>query len=381
MNIKLLSVSAILLFIFLSFQPVQSQNEAPAEWAKCAACHTIGGGKLIGPDLQGVTERRSEEWLLSFIRSSQTMINNGDEAAVALFEEYNKIPMPDNNLSDEQIKGILAYINNYDPSAQAAQEEVKPVVSDVPSQIVGGGLKEHYGPKNNRIIFIVFVILLLVFLFDLVVSKIVKAKWITITIILTSLWFIGEIVYVEAKALGRQHGYSPDQPVWFSHKVHAGQNQIDCLYCHSDAMDSKHAGIPGTDVCMNCHNMVKKGTLTGTEEIKKVLDSHESGVPIQWIQVHNLPDHVYFNHAQHVNAGLRDCTECHGPVEEMDRVVQVEDLSMGWCLDCHRRTEVNFKNNDYYSAFEQLHEEIKNGERFKVTVEDVGGTDCSACHY
>ncbi len=378
-NIFIFSILFISFFLFLNIS--YAQNQAPAEWATCAACHTIGKGKLIGPDLKGVTERRDEAWLISFIKSSQTMIKSGDEIAVQMFEEYNKIPMPDNPLTDEQIKGLLSYIKNYDEAAVAA-ETVAEVAEEHPE--VEKAISKHekkYGTGTTQPTFIIFVILFLVAVIDLLFTQIIKAKFIHIIIILVSVFVMGEIVYVEAKGLGRQQGYSPDQPVWFSHQVHAGQNHIDCMYCHSGADESKSAGIPSTAVCMNCHNVVKTGKKTGTEEIAKVLASYESGKPIEWVRVHNLPDHVWFSHAQHVNAGKRQCTECHGAVEEMDRIVQVEDLSMGWCIKCHRRTNVQFEANGFYEEYIRFHEEIKSGDRTHVTVDDIGGNNCQICHY
>ncbi len=353
----------------------------PEEWKTCAACHTIGKGKLVGPDLKGITEKYDEEWLINFIRASQKMVKEGDKDAVKIFDEY-KIPMPDHNYSDEQIKAILEYVKYYkEPSGEeAAKTAAAGETGEKPKTTVTSH-QETYGPGNTKTTFYIFLALLFISLIDLGLTKIIKAKFIHYIVILTALFVIGEIVYVEAAQLGRQQGYSPDQPVWFSHKVHAGQNQIDCEYCHFSAQDSKNAGIPGTDVCMNCHNVVKKGTQTGEAEIAKVLTSWKEKKPIEWIKVHNLPDHVFFSHAQHVNAGKRECEECHGKVEEMDKVAQVNSLSMGWCLDCHRRTNVQFKENDYYKNFKEYHQEIKEGKRAGVTVEDIGGTDCSACHY
>jgi len=383
MRNKIIIFFALFIFsIFLSVS-LQAQNEAPPEWAVCGACHTIGKGKLIGPDLKGVTERREETWLLSFIKSSQTMVNNGDPVAVQLFEEHNKIPMPDNNFTDEQIKGLLTYIQNYDEAAVAAVQPESATAEEEHAE-VDQTLQMHqetYGPGNTRPTFIVFIILFFIAIIDLLFTKIIKAKFIHIIIILVSIFVVGELVYVEAKALGRQEGYSPDQPVWFSHKVHAGQNKIDCLYCHTTANDSKSAGIPGINVCMNCHNVVKKGKQTGEEEIAKVIESWNTGKPIKWVRVHNLPDHVWFSHAQHVNAGKRECEECHGAVEEMDRVVQAESLGMGWCIHCHRRTEVQFEGNGFYEEYIRFHEEIKSGNRSRVTVDDIGGNNCQICHY
>ncbi len=149
------------------------------------------------------------------------------------------------------------------------------------------------------------------------------------------------------------------QPVKFSHKVHAGQNKTDCIYCHSFAGSSKTAGIPPENVCMNCHLMVRNGTRSGAAEIAKVISAYEKAQPISWIKVHNLPDHVFFSHAQHVTAGNVECQECHGKVEEMDVIRQVSDLSMGWCINCHRTKKINFQNNKFYSDYTGLSDKIK----------------------
>jgi hypothetical protein len=381
------SLHFVSLFFFFLFNSsvIVAQNQPPAEFTVCSACHTIGKGKLIGPDLKGVNDRHDEAWLLSFIKSSQTMVKNGDPVAVKLFEENNKIPMPDNNLADDQIRGILSYIKNYNEAAVSSTETTQQIDKTVESKLdEESSLKMHkqrFGPGNTQPTFIVFLLLFIFAIIDLVFTKIIKANFIHIIIILVCVFVLGEIVYFEAKALGRQQGYSPDQPVWFSHKVHAGQNKINCIYCHSTAMESKSAGIPGTNVCMNCHNVVKKGKITGEVEIAKVLDSWNTKKPIEWIRVHNLPDHVWFSHAQHVNVGKRQCQECHGKVEEMDRIVQVESLGMGWCIDCHRNTNVQFKENEFYKEFAKYHEEMNAGLRSRVTVDDIGGNNCQTCHY
>jgi cytochrome c553 len=372
----------IFLSLFQTFS-VFAQNQPPAEFTVCSACHTVGKGKLIGPDLKGVNERHDEAWLLKFIKSSQTMVKAGDPVAVKLFEENNKIPMPDNNLSDDQIRGILNYIKNY---SETAVTETTPQTEKKAEQqaFEETSLKMHsqrIGPGNTQPTLIIFIILMFLSLIDLVFTKIIKAKFIHAVIILVSVFVVGEIVYVEAKELGRQQGYSPDQPVWFSHKVHAGQNKINCLYCHSSAMQGKSAGIPGTGLCMNCHNVVRKGKITGESEIAKVIDSWNSKKQINWVRVHNLPDHVWFSHAQHVNAGKRQCIECHGKVEEMDKIVQVENLGMGWCVNCHRNTNVQFKENEFYREFAKFGEEMKAGTRTRVTVDDIGGNNCQLCHY
>jgi len=358
--------------------------EAEANFAVCKACHTIGGGKLVGPDLQGVTERRDEAWLIKFIQNSQELINAGDPEAVKIFEEYNKIPMPPNNLTDDQVRDILLYIENGGVVAGAEVGETELEVAgevteeDADTELLAEMKRED--ARHLQATFIAMVVLILLALFDLLVTKIIKQKWIPIVILITAVIISGEVIFIEATNLGRQQYYQPEQPVWFSHKVHAGQNQIDCKYCHFTADKSMHSGIPPVAVCMNCHNQVKKGKITGETEIAKVIDAYNNGEPIEWVKVHNLPDHVYFNHSQHVNVGKMDCTECHGDVAKMDEIIQVNDLSMGWCIECHRTKEVNFANK-FYDQYKQLHEEIAKGEKSKVFVTDVGGEDCQKCHY
>lgn len=240
-----------------------------------------------------------------------------------------------------------------------------------------------------------------------------------------------------AISLGRQQGYQPDQPIKFSHATHAGLHKIDCQYCHDGARRSKQSVIPAANTCMNCHKAIKKGSKYGTEEITKIFasigfdpttdkylpnydnmteaqiatvykkwiaDNAAPGVSvdnqweaivesltnehkpkiqgaIQWNRIHNLPDHAYFNHAQHVSVGKVACQKCHGTVEKMEVLKQVAPLSMGWCINCHRETEVKFKDNEYYKTYETYHKEMKAGTRSKVTVADIGGLECQKCHY
>jgi hypothetical protein len=224
------------------------------------------------------------------------------------------------------------------------------------------------------------VVLIVLSLFDLLVSKLVKQRWIHTVIILIALVISGEVIFVEATNLGRQQYYQPEQPIWFSHKVHAGQNKIDCQYCHFTADKSMHAGIPPTQVCLNCHNQIKTGKITGETEIAKIFEAVNEGKPIEWVKVHNLPDHVYFNHAQHVNVGKVACQECHGQVETMDEIIQVETLSMGWCIECHRSAEINI-DNKFYDQYTELHKQLKDGDISRVTVNLMGGEDCQKCHY
>lgn len=243
------------------------------------------------------------------------------------------------------------------------------------------GLTTHKPVISNLLIFIIASLLFLFALTDLVVTKKIRKVWIHLGILSVTTIYITWVLVVNAVKIGRSPGYSPDQPVKFSHAVHAGQNGTDCIYCHSYAPYSKVSGIPSGSVCMNCHLLVRNGQRSGMFEIAKVIEGYENGEPIRWIQVHNLPDHVYYNHAQHVNAGGVDCSVCHGKVEEMHRIVQVSDLSMGFCVDCHRSRKVNFTGNDFYSQYRLLAEKVRNGGLDSVVVESQGGNDCMRCHY
>ncbi len=231
-------------------------------------------------------------------------------------------------------------------------------------------------------------------------------------IAMLALVFFAVAGYYFSKAaigFGRQKDYQPEQPIFYSHKVHAGINQINCQYCHSSVTESKHASIPSVNVCMNCHKAIntyegpqlytEEGKeINGTAEIAKLyaaagFDPKNSAKwnasmakPIEWVKIHNLPDHVYFNHSQHVKAGKVQCQSCHGEITAMDEVKQVSELSMGWCVNCHRETKVDFNytdstGNKFYSIYEKFHNDIKNHKMDSVTVEKIGGLECQKCHY
>ncbi len=220
----------------------------------------------------------------------------------------------------------------------------------------------------------------------------------------------GYYVSKGAIGLGRTKGYQPRQPIFYSHKVHAGINQINCLYCHGGAWESKHAAVPSVNICMNCHKAIQEyakgpklydaegNEINGTQEIAKLYKAAgfdpahpnswdpSKAQPIEWIKIHNLPDHVFFSHAQHVRAGKVQCQTCHGEITAMDEVKQVADLSMGWCINCHRQTKVDFNytdstGNKFYSLYEKFHDDIKSGKMDSVTVKDIGGLECQRCHY
>jgi hypothetical protein len=253
---------------------------------------------------------------------------------------------------------------------QTASEERPYDVIDEEFRNIGPG----FGGKNT-IPFVVALVLFLLAMGGVVKGKSKAVKGISGLVALGAFGVIAYVVYWEARSLGRQQGYAPVQPIWFSHKVHATQNNIDCEYCHADARQSRHAGIPSLNVCLNCHSMVKEGKISGKKEIAKIYKHINDGKPVEWIKVHNLPDHVYFNHAQHVAVGKVECQECHGPVERMSRVVEYKELSMKFCLDCHREREI-ITDNQYYALY-KFH--LNPGEKPKV--KNIGGQDCSSCHY
>lgn len=243
------------------------------------------------------------------------------------------------------------------------------------------GMPEHKPLITQKIIFGLLILLLILSVVDLVVTH--RIKWKAIPIAIINVCVLGIIMMVahEAIKLGRSEGYMPTQPIKFSHEIHSGANQIACIYCHSGTESSKVAAIPPANVCMNCHMVVREGSHSGRFEINKLIKAYETGQPIEWIKVHNLPDHVFFSHAQHVGVGKLSCQECHGPVETMTEVTQMSDLSMGWCVNCHRETKVQFFDNAFYEAYEDIHQKVARGELDTASVADVGGLDCMKCHY
>ncbi len=431
---------------------------------QCASCHNKNmKDDLTGPALAGTSERwapydRSD--LYSWIRNSQVLIASGHPRAVELWNTWkptvmNSFPA----ITDEEIESILLYID-----AQANKKQVA----------AGGGAVSSTGKQTvdrseDFIYWILFGVL--IFIVAVLARAIGNLRRIaaeeegevlperTVRSVLTNRTVIGFLVFglvviggyttvSNGIDFGRQQGYQPDQPIQFSHEIHAGIQGIDCQYCHDSARRSKHASIPAANTCMNCHKAIEKGTLHGTQEITKIFASigydpttdkyipdydkltndeikaiytkwigdsylkernltamdrrgertvreqwenisksltHElkdkiSG-PIEWTRIHMLPDHVFFSHAQHVSIGKIECQQCHGKVQEMDVLYQYSPLSMGWCINCHRETEVQFEGNEYYKTYEKYHEAIKSGQKTKVTVEDIGGLECQKCHY
>ncbi|NML36403.1 c-type cytochrome [Chitinophaga sp. G-6-1-13] len=379
----------------------------------CASCHNVHK-KLTGPALAGVEGRWSDKKLLhQWIHNSASVLASGDKYANDLFNEYNKTAMTAfPALSNEDIDDILAFIK---------VEEAKPVGGAKPEGGTATAGAKEQGSDNSLLFGIITLILAVVALILMQINsnlnKLAGDKegqptpepipfyknkaYIALAILV--LFMVGGYFTIQgAIGLGRQKDYMPEQPIFYSHKVHAGINQINCLYCHAGAEKSKHAMIPSENICMNCHKAIKEYSgpelftaegkkVDGTAEIAKLYDYvgwdaekgkyTKPGRPIEWTKIHNLPDHVYFNHSQHTVAGKQQCQTCHGNITEMDEVHQFADLSMGWCINCHRTTKVQFADNNYYSIFEKLHQDIKDKKIDSVTVEMVGGTECQKCHY
>ena len=262
------------------------------------------------------------------------------------------------DISPEDLNSVKVYLDHL---AMAGPEPEKPSI-------------------NQLLLFLLLGILLTWALLDLIFFHKVKYKIIPFFIFLGAFGYQLFMLYNEAIGLGRSEGYQPDQPIKFSHQVHAKDNQIDCMFCHHTATDSKTANIPSTNLCMNCHLVIREGTHSGRFEIEKLVQAHEEGRSIEWIRIHDLPDHAFFSHAQHVGVAGLDCIQCHGDVQEMHIVRQENDLSMGWCLDCHRTTKVDIENN-YYSNFEAFHADLAKGIKDSIVAADIGANECSKCHY
>jgi len=388
--------------------------------SNCASCHSPV--KVItGPALKGVRERVPDNNLLhAWIKNNQKVLASGNPYFTKLFNDFNKTPMNvfEGSLTDKDIDAILSYVENFKAAPTTPE----------------GGSGETAAAKgaesDNTLLYGILTLILAVIMFVLlqVNSSLKKlsddkegipaAEPIPfyrnkayIAFLILILFVLGGYWVVEgAIGLGRQQGYQPEQPIFYSHKVHAGVNQISCLYCHSNALDSKHATVPPLNVCMNCHAAINDYTkgpklyredgseVDGTAEIQKLYSytgydpktsryNTATAKPVEWIKIHSLPDHVFFSHAQHTKAGKVQCQTCHGPIQEMNEVKQFAPLSMGWCVNCHRTTKVNFPDsagnngNKFYSIYEKFHKDLKNGKMDSVTVENIGGTECQKCHY
>ncbi len=403
---------SVLLFLGSFFAGSVAAQDGKALFStNCASCHAVHK-KLTGPALAGVEDRWPDRTKLNaWIKNSAAFLKTGDVYANNLYNEYNKTAMNQfPGLSDKDIDAILVYIKSV------------PVPG---SEKTAAGAAAQVEEGDNTLLFgILTLILAVVALILLQVNSNLRKlsderigepettpipflrNKRNIAFIAVLLFVVGGYLTTKgAMNLGRSQDYQPEQPIYYSHKVHAGVNQINCLYCHGGAQEGKHSNIPSVNVCMNCHQAINeyKGDklyteagveVDGTKEIQKLYKyaGFEAGKPydatkskpIEWVRIHNLPDHVYFNHSQHVKAGQVQCQTCHGEINKMDEVKQFADLSMGWCINCHRETKVQFKDNGFYSIYEKYHQDLKSGKMDStkgVTVEAIGGTECQKCHY
>lgn len=376
----------------------------------CAQCHAVTEEVVVGPGLKGIQQRApGKDWLYKWIRNSSAVIATGDPYAVQVFNKYQKIQMSSfPNLTDADIDGILAYIDQASAPAQAV------VGGGGEAQARGGGGASAQngdggsgGPSELfTFVLVALLVVMLLVLGVLLVIVTILSRAVTPAGVSTDgtptaplgqrlkeglssafnnptlrsvvIWLFIFIATKESLdglySIGIQQGYAPKQPIAYSHKLHAGQYKIDCNYCHTGVNKGKSAHIPSANICMNCHGVIKKES----PEIQKIYAAIEQDKPIEWIRVHNLPDFAYFNHAQHVNVGNVQCVTCHGEIEKMEVVEARSSLTMGWCIDCHRKTEVNTKDNAYYDKLVALHRK-ESKEPLKVA--NIGGLECSKCHY
>ena len=383
--------------------------------ANCAACHKLDK-KAVGPALRGIGAKYDMAWLYKWVQNSSALIASGDATAVKLFEDNNKSVMTAfPALSETDIDNIIAYVDQPKAVPTAA---VAAAGAATDGSGNGGGVSNSLVLGALALIFLLLVIML--FLVTNTLKRIAEANGVVyeekekrtpiwkafvqnqFLVLVFSIFLIlsaGYFAYGYMMQVGVDQGYAPVQPIHYSHKIHAGDNQIDCNFCHSSARKSKTAGIPSLNVCMNCHkNISEVAPETATEEYSKEFydgeiaklykavgwDAAEQQYtgktePVKWVRIHNLPDFVYFNHSQHVTVAGVACQTCHGEIQTMEVVEQFAPLTMGWCINCHKETNVNLETNEYYA---KIHEELskKYGVE-KLTIAELGGIECGKCHY
>jgi mono/diheme cytochrome c family protein len=382
----------------------------------CAACHKLDA-KATGPMLRGIAAKHDMAWLYKWIHNSSALIKSGDAAAVKVYEENNKVQMTAfPQLSEADIDNIIAYTSEPKAAAPAA----------VVGEKVPGTEQSSGGVSNNIVLgalsLVMAILIVMLLLVNNVLSKIAAANGIVVPaktprasqslwkafaknqfLVLVSAIFMllagAYFIYGYLMQIGVDQEYSPVQPIHYSHRIHAGSNGINCNYCHSSARVSKHSGIPSLNVCMNCHKQIAEvSDTTATEEYSKDFYDKEIAKlykavgwdkenqkytgktePVKWVRIHNLPSFVYFNHSQHVNVAGVECQTCHGPVQTYEIQKQFAPLTMSWCINCHRKTEVKMEGNEYYT---KIHEQLskKYGVE-KLTAAQMGGLECGKCHY
>lgn len=417
-----LRLSLVVLLAFSSSLSAQEGDAAAGKSlfnANCASCHKLNK-KMTGPALANVETRLAEEegldreWLYKWIKNSAGMIKAGDAYANKIYKEYNGTAMTAfPQLSNADIDNILAY---------TAQAETP--TDGVPGPTIINTPPVDSGDSNILILGALAVLFALLAIALVIVNKtlrrfatekgvelpaktertplwkaFVQNQFLVIVTVIILLLSSAYFVYGYLSQVGVNQGYEPVQPIHYSHRIHAGENGIDCKYCHSSARVSKHSGIPSLNICMNCHKSIYEvAESTATEEyskefydgeIKKLYeavgwdDANQKYTgktkPVKWVRIHNLPDFAYFNHSQHVMVGQIECQTCHGPVEEMEVMYQHAPLTMGWCINCHRETNVKVEGNDYYT---KIHEELsKKYGVDQLTAAQMGGLECGKCHY
>lgn len=414
----------------------------------CASCHKPDKD-MTGPALQGARQRwidnSSEENFYAWIRNSQAVISSGDSYANKLFTDWNKSVMTAQNLTDEQIDAVFTYVEGYTPPTTDGGKTPDTPVGEIQEEssswfwwlIAGllvvvifavGGVKgqlRNISREQDGLTPLPQ---------ETIMQSARRWAWDNRGVVGVTTFILVIILLVagmwDLMRIGVFEGYKPEQPIAYSHELHAGKLGIDCKYCHSSVLNSKHAGIPSVNVCMNCHRAVDEGTTTGKTEIAKIYEAAGydpetrtySGVekPIKWVKVHNLPDHVYFNHSQHVVVGKVDCQACHGNMknETIGRVMSTEDLNavgtseadkangikendvkftrptltMGWCIECHRNSGIDIAgaaNSNPDSYYGVIHQRLLKDKRTYqtyleddiVTVAELGGMECAKCHY
>jgi cytochrome c551/c552 len=391
-----------------------AKGEALFKSSGCNGCHKIDA-RLTGPALGPIiSSDTNDKWLTAWIHDSQALIKSGDAKAKKIFDEYNQSIMPAYpQLSDGDVADILAYV-------RADWKKLEDAKAKAPA---AGAAVVDQGPSSFTVyalIAVVIIAFIIILVLNRVIStlerllnskrllpveevlaadgtvvetekyvflrKILKNKKLVFFILLCGTVAMGSLTWVTLWNTNVHQGYQPVQPIKYSHELHAGVMKIECQYCHSGAFKSKNASIPSLNVCMNCHKVVK----TESPEIHKIYDAlgydpetqkydEKKAKPIQWVRIHNLPDLAYFNHAQHTTVGGIKCQTCHGPIETMKEVYQYSPLTMKWCIQCHKRTDINIKGNGYYENMLAVHDLIKKGQ--KVTPAQLGGIECGKCHY
>jgi mono/diheme cytochrome c family protein len=394
--------------------PLKAQDGKALFQSDCASCHNPIK-QVTGPALKGVTSRVPDKKLLhDWIRNNTAVLASGNKYFNDLYNQFSKTPMNTfPTLTDAEIDAILKYIETYPEPGPGGKG---PVAN------TGQAPEDDNSLLYGILTLILAVIMLVLLQVNANLKKLSDDKSgipahepipfyrnkAYLTIVGLLLFVLGGYFLVQAAiGLGRQQNYEPEQPIFFSHKVHPGNNQISCLYCHGGAWDSKMAGVPSLNVCMNCHAAINeyKGEplyrangkeVDANAEIQKLYSYTgydpkagkytSPGKEISWVKIHNLPDHVYFNHSQHIRAGKVQCQTCHGSITQMNEVKQFAELSMGWCINCHRTTKINFPDssgngNKFYSIYEKFNHNLATGTMDSVTVENIGGTECQKCHY